>query len=563
MRPIRLIPLVTLAVLAAACGDRPAITDPTPVAHEPPAAAPPLGSLTCRGDAHALTLDCGLSSGIRAAVVTLGGQHRFVRLRSGPVSYDAATDRLTASVDVQNLLQVAMGTADGTTPDASGIRVFFETPPSGGVTVANPAGTGTFTASGQPYFTYAGTQLGADKVLSPGEASAAQTWQFAMNGAASFVFTVYVQAAVPSRSGAYLYLASVAPGGSHACGLTAAGQAYCWGQGTYGQLGDGLGTLHLVPTPVAQPAGVAFASLSAGLRHTCGVTTAGQVMCWGFNQFGELGDGSGQDHLSPVFAATPAGVKFKAVSVGQGHTCALSEAGTAYCWGSNGYGQLGDGTNVMRTTPVPVAGSLIFDALDAGVGHTCAVTPAGAAYCWGEDDTGELGDNGFANQWSPVAVAGQHLFSSISAGSYHTCALGRDGTPYCWGYNAWKQLGDGTTTQRTAPVAVVLPAGVTLTAITAGQSHTCGLAADGTAYCWGYGAQGQLGSGSAPSGGSAPTLVAAGPGAAYSSVVAGMDYGCATLAGGGVQCWGSNVYGQLGDETQTQRNAPVFVAATR
>ncbi len=135
-----------------------------------------------------------------------------------------------------------------------------------------------------------------------------------------------------------------------------------------------------------------FAAVSAGGLHTCGLTAAGVAYCWGYNGFGQLGDGTTTDRSTPVLVAAPASVSFTAVSAGLRHTCGLTAAGVAYCWGYNGFGQLGDGTTTDRSTPVRVAGGVSFATVSAGEGHTCGVTAAGAAYCWGDNFFGELGD---------------------------------------------------------------------------------------------------------------------------------------------------------------------------
>ena len=138
------------------------------------------------------------------------------------------------------------------------------------------------------------------------------------------------------------------------CGLTAAGAAYCWGSNLFGQVGDRTKTTRSTPALVAAPAGVSFAAVSAGGGHTCGITAAGAAYCWGRNSSGDLGDGTTTDRLSPALVAAPAGVSFTAVSAGGDHTCGVTAAGAVYCWGSNSRGQLGDGTTTERLTPVRV-----------------------------------------------------------------------------------------------------------------------------------------------------------------------------------------------------------------
>src|SRR6266581_2797973 len=250
-----------------------------------------------------------------------------------------------------------------------------------------------------------------------------------------------------------LSFAAVSAGFNHTCGVTTAGAAYCWGHNIEGQLGDGTRTDRT--SPVAVLRGLSFAAMSAGFSHTCGVTTAGAAYCWGRGGNGNLGDGSATSRTSPV--AVVGGLSFAAVSAGVfGHTCGVTTAGAAFCWGNNTLGQLGDGTTTDRTSPVAVLGGLSFAAVNAGeFGHICGVTTAGAAYCWGDNRSGQLGDETTTFRTSPVAVLGGLSFAAVSAGEWHTCGLTTAGTVYCWGSNASGQLGDGTTTDSHVPVRVV------------------------------------------------------------------------------------------------------------
>src|SRR5438093_133984 len=170
------------------------------------------------------------------------------------------------------------------------------------------------------------------------------------------------------------------------------------------------------PTQPAVPTTFAvFAAVSAGQYHTCGVTAAGAAYCWGDNRSGELGDGTTIDRSAPGLVA--GGVSFAAVSAGYAHTCGVTVAGAAYCWGHNGFGQLGDGTTTFRSSPVLVAGGVSFATVDAGLFyHTCGVTAAGAAYCWGRNFDGQLGDETTTDRSAPGLVAGRVRFGAVSAG---------------------------------------------------------------------------------------------------------------------------------------------------
>jgi len=212
---------------------------------------------------------------------------------------------------------------------------------------------------------------------------------------------------------------------------------------------------------VQAPAGVSFAAVTAGAAHTCGVTAAGAAYCWGDNGFGQLGDGTTTSQSSPVLVQAPPGVSFAAVTAGRLHTCGVTPAGTAYCWGSNSVGQLGDGTMIDRSSPVPVPPptGVSFAAVTAGYSHTCGLaTVAGAApYCWGGNGSGQLGDGTKTDQSSPVLVLAPAgvSFKAVTAGTAQTCGVTAAGVAYCWGANGSGQLGDGTTTDRLIPVRVV------------------------------------------------------------------------------------------------------------
>ena len=250
-------------------------------------------------------------------------------------------------------------------------------------------------------------------------------------------------------------MTSLTAGSSHTCGLTEAGAVKCWGKNSDGQLGDGGTTDRRSPVNVSGLTSGAT-SLAAGSSHTCAVTTVGGVRCWGYNSDGQLGDGGTTDRRAPVdVAGLTSGVA--AVSAGGSHTCALTTAGGVRCWGSNGNGALGDGTTTDRTTPVDVVGLTSgVTAVSAGSGYTCALAKAGGLKCWGRNHEGQLGDGTLTSRTTPVDVVGLTSgVAAVSAGGRHACALTTAGGLKCWGFNSAGQLGDGTTASRTAPVDVV------------------------------------------------------------------------------------------------------------
>ena len=250
-------------------------------------------------------------------------------------------------------------------------------------------------------------------------------------------------------------VAAIAAGNNHSCALTTGGGVLCWGLNSNGQLGDSSTTQRLVPTAVTGLAS-GVAAIAAGEHHTCALTTTGGVKCWGLNSTGQLGDNSVAQRTAPVdVSGLLSGVS--AIAAGFGHTCALTTAGGVKCWGSNTNGQLGDGSVVQRNTPVDAIGLTSGMAgVAAGNVHSCARTVGGAAKCWGWNQFGQIGDNSNVQRLTAVDVTGLASgVADISArNGYHTCALMLNDDAKCWGFNTGGQAGDNGATDRLAPSAV-------------------------------------------------------------------------------------------------------------
>jgi len=359
------------------------------------------------------------------------------------------------------------------------------------------------------------------------------------------------------------YATQVAAGTSHTCALTTSGGVQCWGDNTYGQLGDGTTTDSLVPVNVTGlTSGVSW--ITAGANHTCALTNSGVLKCWGDNQYGQLG----VDQPTLSASSTPLDVANlssapTAATAGANHTCALVDTGDLACWGLNDSGQLGDGTTTNQYAPTAVTGldDLVM-AVDAGSQHTCANT-SGGVYCWGSNADGQLGVGSStpASSSTPLEVTGlPAAASAISLGGYHTCAITTEGAGYCWGRNTDGQLGNGSTIGSLAPAAVTLEsADLPLGSIDAGLAHTCAVTASEELLCWGRNADGQLGSGST-TGSSLPVSVVGFDSGAY-TVSAGSAHTCAINTGGELSCFGNNASGQLGNNSTSMSLAPVNVQA--
>ncbi len=311
---------------------------------------------------------------------------------------------------------------------------------------------------------------------------------------------------------------------------------------------------------LAAPPLLGISGIAAGGQHTCALTVIGGVKCWGWNSVGQLGDGTWVDRREPVdVAGLMNGVL--AMATGGEHSCVLTAAGGVRCWGANTYGQLGDGTNTHRNTPVEVVGlgdgSGVL-AVTAERWHTCAVTAAGGGRCWGDNRSGQLGDGTYNNRSTPTSAVGlANGIQAISAGGFHTCALTETGGVKCWGYNDYGQLGDGTLVQRLTAVDVVgLGSGVRVVAT--GGYHTCALTVSDGIRCWGNNGGGQLGNGATSVEQSTPVDVV-GHSSGARAVVTGDGHTCALTDTSGVRCWGYNWTGQLGDSTYSSQSAPVGV----
>ncbi len=328
-----------------------------------------------------------------------------------------------------------------------------------------------------------------------------------------------------------------------------------------------IGTLRdSVPVTV-----LGFSAMTSSGFNLCGVSLAGDVYCWGANSYGSVGDGTTTDQNQPVQIGQGLGLQlpYSGSATAQladglgGHTCALNASGQAYCWGIDESGEVGDGSpeHLRQPLPVPVVGGHVFSTIRTGNAHTCAVTTSGDAYCWGNNTSGQLGrdtvtetcgySSGSRCSNSPLLVAGGLTFAQVSAGSYdHSCGVTTSGDAYCWGQDVYGQLGIATPPE-TCQIAVgasvpcsrtpqLVQGGLVFKSVKAGYNYTCGVTVSGDGYCWGLGTSGQLGNGGFLS---SPTPVKVSGGLVFTDVQAGNGVACGLTTSGGIYCWGSGWFG--------------------
>ena len=367
-----------------------------------------------------------------------------------------------------------------------------------------------------------------------------------------------LQPAVTAAAGALPFFQLSGGGTPYTCAVTPDSRAYCWGWNLFGQVGDGTTAQRVKAVAVA--GGYSFAQVSTGYYHTCGITPAHNAYCWGSNQFGALGDGTMTDHFTPV--AVAGGRQFRQIDVGAEFTCAVGYGDDrGYCWGENRYGQLGNGStsDSPTLTPSAVVGGLTFKQVVAGDAHACGIsTTTNRAYCWGFNGNGRLGDSTNVTRPRPTRVAaGTRKFGQMDAGWAHTCAVTTTDKAFCWGEGLSGQLGIGKGLGASLwPRAVT--GGFTFRRVTTGRDHTCGETTASRAYCWGHNDRGQLGTGTTTSTLS-PVRVTGG--LLFAQVSAGLWHTCGKTSANVAYCWGDNAQGGLGDGTsQNYRTQPTPVA---
>jgi alpha-tubulin suppressor-like RCC1 family protein len=333
------------------------------------------------------------------------------------------------------------------------------------------------------------------------------------------------------------------------------GVAWAWGSNANGRLGDGTGTNRL--SPVSVTGGILdWCEISAGSAHSVAVRSSGSAWAWGCNSSGPLGDGTVTCRLSPV-SVVGGFSDWCQISAGCFHSVAVRSSGRAWAWGSNTRGQLGDLTVTARSSPVSVVGGFSdWCEISAGGEHSVAVRSSGSAWAWGNNICGRLGDNTTTNRSSPVSVVGGFSdWCQISAGGVHTLAVRSSGHAWAWGYNGAGRLGDNTIVAKSSPVSVI--GGITdWCEISAGSEHSVAVRSSGSAWAWGSNG-GRLGDGTTTSRRSPVSVI--GGISDWCQASTGGQHSVAVRSSGSAWAWGNNASGQLGDTTFTNRSSPVSV----
>jgi alpha-tubulin suppressor-like RCC1 family protein len=370
-------------------------------------------------------------------------------------------------------------------------------------------------------------------------------------------------------------VAAAAGGNGAAAAGASGGTLRAWGQGTDGQLGNGKQTnVQAAPVRVRLGQGVTVTSLRGGCDHTLALTANGHLLAWGLNSSEQLGDGSRTSTDTPVRVKLPQGTKIKSVRAGCYYSLALTTKGHVLAWGSNYYGELGNGSTRRRTRPVRVkfpAGTKI-KAISAGCDHNLALTTKGHVLAWGDDNAGQLGIGSHNVETRPVRVRfpGNAKMKIIAAGCYHNLAYSTGRQLYGWGINDWGQVGDGSTTERDTPVTVSLAGPIKASRLTrsgpaprvvslfGGINHSLALLSNGVVLAWGNNTFGQLGDGTGENS-DVPVQVATPGGTQVTAIAAGCYNGLALTSTGAVLAWGDNSVGDLGNDKPGFSNVPVAV----
>ncbi|MGA1362388.1 MAG: RCC1 domain-containing protein, partial [Ilumatobacteraceae bacterium] len=363
-----------------------------------------------------------------------------------------------------------------------------------------------------------------------------------------------VRAATPGAAG------QIVAGVGHTCVIAADNRVMCWGDNQFGQLGDSAFPDASSSSPVATSGfgGRTPVQLAAGRNHTCARMSDATVWCWGDNTYAQLGNAGGTS-VDPVQVTLGSTATWISAS---GNTSCARTTAQLICWGRNNKGQLGLGTTytggggVAPTAAPAVPGTFDAVSLSGGFEHTCAASAAGEVWCWGEGGRLQLGStaNSTVDQTSPQRTdALGDVASRVVAGDEFSCAHLGNSSVWCWGDNSFGQLGRGSTSPSSSSEPTAVAGTGNAMVVAAGGKHACAVTSAGTVRCWGRNNSGQVGDASVVDAHS-PQQVSGVTGTAVDAATGGA-HSCAVLQTGAVSCWGDNSFGQLGTGDTATRNA--------
>ena len=380
---------------------------------------------------------------------------------------------------------------------------------------------------------------------------------------------------------------SVSLGDLHSSALTSSGRVFTWGWNVYGQLGDSTITNKFAPVDITNQfvlyEGETIVSISLGANHSAALTSLGRIFTWGANGYGQLGDSTTTQKNAPTDITNQFNLAIDEfiidVSLGYAHSSAITSNGRMFTWGWNIYGQLGDGTINDRLSPTEITSqfNLLPDekmiSTSLGTNHSAALTSAGRMFTWGWNFYGQLGDGTTTQINTPIEITHEftletgELIKSISLGDLHSAVLTSTGRLFTWGANSYGQLGDGTNTQRTTPTEITsnfsLEAEEIIESISLGSSHSAVLTSLNNIFIWGYNDYGQLGDSSTTHKNLPVNILDAfnlSANETVSSISLGSNYSSILTSTGYIYTWGANSYGQLGDGTTISKISPNEIA---
>lgn len=493
-------------------------------------------------------------------IATVDGSGLVTGVDVGSTTVTATSGGLTGQADVQVALpglvdQPLAASMNGWNCDLNGAGQAY----CWGNNGSGQLGDGTNTASASPVavsggFTFAAVTTGSDHACGLTPQGEAYCWGGNWHG--QLGDNTYDNRSSPTPvTGGYTFKQIVAAGRT-TCALDLSGSAYCWGYNGEGQIGYGGGDWDR-PYPTAVAGGYQFERLDAGSEHVCGLTPAGDLYCWGQGGNGQIGDDTWSDRWEPSLVS--GGYSWVQLSAGGYHTCAVTNTGAGYCWGNDDQWQLGHQSGGQGSPGIAVSGALTYQYIEAGGDHTCGILTDGQTVCWGQNSNGRLGTGSDDGQFSSPQLVNTGVdFAHLALGWDHTCGMTATGETWCWGERNYGAIGDGVAGSYRTPVQVSTGVAIAEDGLGEPRSFTCHLGTDGLVYCAGQNWQGQLGDGTNDH---RYTLAPVASGEAFASVGGRNDsHACGVTTSGEAYCWGHNWQGQLGSGPGDDSNTPILVA---